>query len=145
MAAVLRFPEDVWMAALHLVADRRDNSGQREIAGFLGLTRVEYDLEQQVAEFVLEVGHVAALARVGDFLGILDRIRRNRLKNQDGVPFATAHRIAQPCFDRDEPLDIDRGAYGAPAQRASPRVIIYIMLNLQGLRGEGERAPLRPP
>src|SRR3569623_1898773 len=127
MAAVLRFPEDEWMAALHLVEDRRGNIGKREITGFLGHTRVEYDLEQQVAEFVLEGGLVSALARGGDFIGFLDRIRRVRLKGLDGVPFATAHRIAQPCHDRDEPLDIDRGAYGAPAQRASPRVIIYIM------------------
>src|SRR3569623_3427721 len=125
MAAVLRFPEDVWMAALHLVADRRDNIGQREITGFLGHTRVEYDLEQQVAEFVLEVGHVAALPRVGDFIGFLYRIRRDRLKGLDGVPFAAAHRIAQPRHDGDEPLDIDRGAYSTPAHSISPRVIIY--------------------
>ena len=39
--------------------------------------RMEHHLQQQVAEFVLQVGQVAAVDRVGDFVGLLDRVRRD--------------------------------------------------------------------
>ena len=58
----------------------RDGAGdvvECEMAGFLGHARMEHDLEQQIAEFVAQVCHVVALDRVGDFVGFLDRVRRD--------------------------------------------------------------------
>ncbi len=130
MAALGCAEEDVRVAALHLVADRSDHVREREMAGFLGHAAVEDDLEQQIAEFVLEIGHVAALTSVGDFIGFLDRIGRDRLEGLDGVPFATGLRIAQPRHDRDEPFDIIGGGHATgPLLGYYVRTIIYIMLN----------------
>ncbi len=80
--------------------------------------------EQQIAEFVLEIGHVATLDRVGDLIGFLDRIRCNRLEGLDGVPFAAADRIAEPRHDRNEALYHERGL---PRFDPSLSSIIYIM------------------
>jgi hypothetical protein len=112
MAALGLAEEDMRVAALHLVADRSDHVREREMAGFLGHAAVEDHLEQQIAELVLEIGHVAALTRVGDFIGFLDRIGRDRLEGLDSVPFAAGLRIAQPRHDRDEPFDIGGGHAG---------------------------------
>ena len=51
---------------------------EREMAGFLGHLRVEHDLELQVAKLVGERVHVVALDRVGDLIGFLDRVGRDR-------------------------------------------------------------------
>jgi len=96
------------MATLHLVADRGDDVCQREMAGFLRHAAVEHDLEEQIAKLVLELGQVAALDRVGDLIGFLDRIGRDRFEGLDRIPFAAGLRIAQPRHDRDETLDIRR-------------------------------------
>src|SRR4051812_1785569 len=50
LAAALGIAEDVRMAALHLVADACKHISEREMAGFLGHLRVEYDLELEIAE-----------------------------------------------------------------------------------------------
>ena len=86
------------MPAQHLVADRRDHVGERERAGLLGHARVKHDLEQQVAELVLELAEVAALDRVGDLVRLLDRVRRDRRERLLEVPRATAlaDRAASP-------------------------------------------------
>jgi hypothetical protein len=91
--------EDMRMAALHLVGDAIENILKREQAGFLGHLRVEDDLELQIAEFVGKRVHVVARNRVGDFVGFLDRIGRDRVECLDRVPFASANRIAQPAHD----------------------------------------------
>jgi hypothetical protein len=54
--------EDVRVAALHLVADAVEHLGQGEVPGFGRHLGVEDDLQRKVAEFVLEVVEVAALA-----------------------------------------------------------------------------------
>ena len=73
---------------------------------------VEDDLEQQVAKFVLQIGHVVARDRVGDFIGFLDRVRRDRRESLRAIPFAAGLRIAQPRHDRDQP--VDRRSTSAP-------------------------------
>ena len=72
--------EHVRMAADHLVGDRASDVGEGEAAGFLGHARVVDDLEQQIAEFVRQSGEVAPSDRVGDFVGFLDRVGRDRAK-----------------------------------------------------------------
>src|SRR3546814_10441541 len=96
VAAFGTVAEDVRVAALHLVADRGRDIGEVEQAGFLGHAGMEDDLEEQIAEFVLEIGHVTACDRVGDLIGFLDRVRRDRLEGLDIIPFAARLRVAQP-------------------------------------------------
>src|SRR3546814_7329045 len=73
---------------------------------------MEDDLEEQIAEFVLEIGHVTACDRVGDLIGFLDRVRRDRLEGLDIIPFAARLRVAQPGHDPDEAIDHRRGRFG---------------------------------
>ena len=103
MAARGRIAEDVRMAALQLVGDAVEHVGKREKAGFLGHPRMEHDLELEIAKLVDQRRHVVARDRVGDLIGFLDRVGRDRLEGLDAVPFATGHRIAQPRHDRDQP------------------------------------------
>ena len=56
------------------------------MAGFLGHLRVEHDLELEIAELVGERVHVVARDRVGDFIGFLDRVGRDRLEGLDACP-----------------------------------------------------------
>ena len=58
--------------------------------GFLGHARVEHDLQQQIAELVAQVVVVAPIDRVGDFVGFLDRVRRDRVEVLLEVPWAAA-------------------------------------------------------
>jgi hypothetical protein len=105
MAAMGALAEDVRVAALHLVRNCGGDVVEGEGAGFLGHAGVKDDLEQQVAEFVLEVGHVAAVARIGDLISFLDRKRRDAGEGLGSIPFAAGDRIAQPRHDRAETLD----------------------------------------
>ena len=92
-----------------------DDVRQIEIAGFLGHAAVEDHLEQQIAELVLEIGHVVARDGVGDLIGFLDRVGRDRREGLDGIPFAAAVGIAQASHDRHQTLDarrLDRGDVG---------------------------------
>jgi hypothetical protein len=87
---------------------------------------VEHDLEQQVAELVLQVVQVAALDGVGDFIGFLDRVGSDGDEGLDGVPFATGIRIAEAGHDLDQAVNLLQGhAYGP--LRTDVRTIIYIM------------------
>src|SRR5258708_5284995 len=57
-----RVAEDMGMAAQHLVGDRAGDVVEVEEAGLLGHARVKDDLEEQIAELVLERGWIAPLA-----------------------------------------------------------------------------------
>ena len=83
---MLGVAEDVRMAAFHLVADAVDDVVEREVAGFLGHLRVEDDLELEIAEFVGERVHIVARDRVGDLIGFLDRVGRDRREGLDACP-----------------------------------------------------------
>ena len=74
---VARVAEHVRMAADQLGRDALDDVAEIERAGLLGHPGVEHDLEQQVAELVLEVEKIAARDRVGDLIGFLDRVGRD--------------------------------------------------------------------
>ena len=82
--------EHMRVAAHHLVGDRLGDAVEIEQPGFLGHARVKDDLEQQVAQLVLKRRHVAALDRVGDLVGFLDRIGRDGREILLEVPRAAA-------------------------------------------------------
>ena len=105
------------MAGLHLVADRGGDIGKGKVAGFFRHAGVEYDLEQQVAELVFQIGHVSPRNGIRDFVGFFNGVRRNAGKVLCQIPFAAIHGIAQPCHDRQEPVErgLLRGvAHGNP-------------------------------
>ena len=83
------------MAAHHLVGDRGGDVGEGESPSFLGHAGVIDDLEQQVAEFVGQRRKIAPRDGVGDFVGFLDRVRRDRGEALLAVPRAAALRVAQ--------------------------------------------------
>ena len=82
------------MAADQLGRDGLDHVAEVEGAGLLGHAGVEHDLQQQVAELVPEVVEVAALDGVGDLVGLLDRVGRDRPERLLEVPRTSA---ARPC------------------------------------------------
>ena len=98
--------EDVRMATLHLVANAVQYLVEREVAGFGRHLRVEDDLQRKIAEFVLEVREIAALDRVGDFIGFLDRVRRDRLERLLTVPRTAVHGVAEPAHDLNQIREI---------------------------------------
>ncbi len=71
----------------------------------LGHLRMEHDLQQQIAQFVLEVPHVAAINRIGDFVGFLNGVWRDAGEGLLHIPWATGLRIAQRGHDRQQRID----------------------------------------
>ena len=63
-----------------------DDVVEREMAGFLGHVRVEHDLELKIAKLVGERVHVVAGDRVGDLIGFLDRVGRDRREGLHACP-----------------------------------------------------------
>ena len=90
------------VARLHLVADRPRDVVEREMAGFLRHARVEYDLEQQIAELAVQLVHVSARDSVGDLVRFLDRVRCDRFERLRDIPVAAALRVAEAGHDREE-------------------------------------------
>ena len=72
------------------------------MAGFVGHLRMEHDLELEIAEFIGERIHIVASDSVGDLISFLDRVGGDRRETLLAVPFAAAHRVAQPAHDRNE-------------------------------------------
>ena len=99
--------------------DRFRHSVKREVPGFFGHACVEHDLKQQVAKFIAHRRHVAALCRIGNFVGFLDCMRNDRGKGLRTVPLAAQNRVAQTLHDAKEVVQWFRHI----------RLIIYIMLN----------------
>ena len=119
--------EDVRVAADHLGRDRRHDVIEREGADLLGHAGMIDDLELEIAELVLERVHVAAVDRVGDLIGFLDRVGRDRREGLDAVPFAAGGRIAQPGHDLDQAGEAGAQGKVRPGTRHWVSPIIYIM------------------
>jgi hypothetical protein len=76
----MRMPPD------QLLGDRLHDVRKRERALLLGHPGVKHDLQQQIAELVLQVVEIAAADRVGDLVGFLDGVRRDVSKFLLQVP-----------------------------------------------------------
>ena len=92
--------KDVGMAADELGVQIGGDVAMVEVAGLGGHLRIEENLQQQVAELVLEVGPGAALDGVEDLVGLLERVALDGVEGLLAVP-GTAVRGAQASHDRD--------------------------------------------
>ena len=75
----------------------------------------EGDLEEQVAELVEQLGVVTDERRVGDLVGLLDRVRHDRALALDAVPGAVAPQTRGQL----------RAARAAP-RRAPSQVVVWL-------------------
>ncbi len=107
------------MARLQLRGNGGGDIGEGEVSGFLGHACMEHHLQQQIAEFVAQGVEIAALDRVGDFIGFLDRIGGDGGEALRTVPFAARDRVPELRHDPEEAVE-RFGHLG---------LIIYIMLN----------------
>ena len=77
------------MPADHLFGDRLHDVAEGEFLRFLSHLRVIDNLQQQVAELVAQIVHIAARDGVGDLIGLLDRVGRDAGKVLLDVPRAS--------------------------------------------------------
>jgi len=74
-----------------------DNSGGCEFSSeglLFGHAGVKNNLQQEIAELIAQIVEIAARDRISDFVGFLDRIRRNRREILFEIPWAAAARGA---------------------------------------------------
>ena len=88
--ARLDVAEDVGMARDELRVDSSRHRGEIAVALLFEQEREEEDLEEQVAELVLELRRVTVQRSVGDLVGLLDRVRNDRPDRLLAVPRAVA-------------------------------------------------------
>ncbi|MNC66658.1 hypothetical protein D3C75_1170810 [compost metagenome] len=94
---------------------------------------MEDDLEQEVAQFDLQLLHVGALDGVGDLVGLLDRIGGNGREGLFDIPGATAVRIAQANHDLFQAID-GVGHSGGPGVAGRQGLADFIVpLGRQGI------------
>ena len=77
---------------------------------------MEGDLEQKVAQFVLEIGEITARNGVRHLVGFLECIGRDGPESLLEVPGAAAARRAQGGHDLDKPGNIAGGLHGLGAR-----------------------------
>jgi len=77
---------------------------------------VEHDLELEIAEFVGQRIHVIARDCIGNFVGFLDGVGRDRLERLDAVPFSAGPGIAEAAHDLLEAFK----RHGGPPKVLSP-------------------------
>lgn len=97
------------MAAQQLLGDRLDDVAEGKGVPLLGHAGVEHDLEQQVAELVLEILEIAAIDGVRDLVGLLDGVGRDAGEVLLQVPRTAGAGGAQRGHDRDQVRDVARG------------------------------------
>src|SRR5213078_3304026 len=86
----LDFTEDVRMAGDELGVDRAGDLLEIALAALGEQQREKIDLEEQVSELVEQLRRIAGLSRVGDLVGLLDRVRNDRPRGLLAVPRAVA-------------------------------------------------------
>ena len=97
--------EDVGMAPLHLIGDGGGDRVEVELAPLARHLGVEDDLEQQIAELVLQRLGIVLGDGIGDLVGLLDGVGRDGLEALLPVPRASRFGIAEPGHDVQQSLD----------------------------------------
>ena len=78
------------------------------MAGFLCHSRVEYDLELQVAELIGEGLHIAAGDGVGNLVRFLDRIGSDGREALFAIPLAAKCGVSKAAHNGDEAAEISQ-------------------------------------
>ena len=94
--------KDMRMTADHLARDRFHYVAEGKSILLLRHPRVINHLQQEIAELVPEIVEIAARDGVGDLIGLLDSVGRDRLKILLEVPGAAGHWRAQLRHDLDQ-------------------------------------------
>ena len=94
------------VAAEHLLADGGDNIGEIEELFLLRHARVEHDLEEQVAQLVLQLRPVPIFDCAGDFVSLFNGVGRDARKILLAVPRTTILRVAQAAHDVEQGGDV---------------------------------------
>ena len=84
--------------------------------------RMEHDLEQQIAELVLEVREVAALDRIGDLVRLLEGVGRDAREGLLAIPGAAVRRAQPPMIASSSAMrELTRASRGGAGARAALR------------------------
>ncbi len=90
----------------HLGVDRIDHVAERKSALFLGHARMKHHLQQQIAEFLLEVLEIISRDGVGDLVSFLDGVGCDGRKRLFKVPRSAGLGRAQRCHDIEQRGDL---------------------------------------
>ena len=104
--------EHMRMTADHLPCDRLDHVAEGKGVLLFRHAGVIDDLQQEIAQFLAEVVEIAARDRVGDLIGLLDGVGRDRRKVLLEVPRAAGDRRAQRRHDLNEAGNIAGRGHG---------------------------------
>src|SRR5262245_45968541 len=99
------------MPADHFVGETRQHSGHVELTAFGGDLRVKNDLEQEVAELLLQRRRVGGLDGLEDFVGFFDEERFQGYPRLLAIPRAPAG-FPEPSHDLEEPFEVSAGRLG---------------------------------
>ncbi len=92
----MRMPPD------HFSRNSLDDVPESKCVLLLGHAGVKYHLQQEIAEFVLEIVEIIARDGVDHLIGFLDGVGRDRRKILLEVPRAAGHRRAQRRHDFEQ-------------------------------------------
>jgi hypothetical protein len=106
------------MAADKLLSNRLYDIAEGERVLFLGHPGVKYDLQQEIAEFFLEIGQIAARDRVGHLVGFFQSVWSDGRKILFQIPGTAGLRRPQRRHDFKESANI--------AGRGHARVLLEI-------------------
>ena len=99
----------MWMPSHHLVGDVAGDIGEAEPSFLLGHAGVVDHLEQQIAQLVRQGGEIPAQDGVGHFVGLLDRVGRDRGEILRHVPLAAPDGVAQGSHDVEQAAQLRGG------------------------------------
>src|SRR5450631_1600669 len=117
----------MWVAAHELVVDGRRDERKIEIAALLGHAGVKHHLKQEIAELIPQGNYVVAFDRVGNLVGLFNRVRSDAAKVLCKIPAAPRKRIAQTRHDTKKG---GQRRFGAAHGRASPVQSRYKVISM---------------
>ena len=100
VAEHMRVPAD------EFCGDRLDHVAEIEGAELFGHAGVEDHLEEEIAQFILEIGQIVTRDGIGDLIGLFERVRRDGREILLEIPRTAGLGRAQRRHDREQAADI---------------------------------------
>lgn len=94
------------MPANELLGDAVYDVANVKVAALLGHLRMVDGLQEQVAQFLAKIGEILAIDRIGNLVGLFDRVVLDGGKVLIEIPGAPRIRIAERRHDFDKPGDV---------------------------------------